>query len=92
MKLNFVLYTMCLYAAYHLFTIQTNNNIQAIHQRPLLNSSRETCGFDNMANTYFFCLLNSFNSAQVWTTNTKPSWIHPVSLETKPFIVTATHN
>ena len=46
MKLNFVLYTMCLYAAYHLFTIQTNNNIQAIRQRPLLNSSRETCGFD----------------------------------------------
>ena len=37
---------MCLYAAYHLFTIQTNNNIQAIRQRPLLNSSRETCGFD----------------------------------------------
>ena len=37
-------------------------------------------------------LINSFNSAQVWTTNTNPSWIRPVSLETKPFIVTATHN
>jgi len=64
----------------------------ATRQRPLLNSSRETSAFDNMVNTYFFCLLNSFNGAQVWTPNTKPSWICPVSSETKPFIVTATHN